>query len=178
MATSKSAFKAEILGEHLPYEIHMLQATHKRLLGVLSDQVVANALIESFCIHARQLIEFFENKQGCRAKEFTGGTYQAMNLSNLETQRHKLNTQIAHLTARRTADSRGKIDCVEREKLLIALMCEARNFRNKLVPPYAGNFNFQEARTLDVADSSLSVTDQTSSVTTTSGAWGGKSTES
>lgn len=46
----------------LPYELWMLDETFKRLNEPLTDQVIANALIESFCIHARQLIDFFENR--------------------------------------------------------------------------------------------------------------------
>ena len=50
----------EIYNEHLPYEIDMLRSTYIHLtanpppVGVVKD-----ALIESFCVHARSLLDFF-----------------------------------------------------------------------------------------------------------------------
>ena len=50
----------ELLGEHLLYEIQMLHETRKALNGErVSDQIITNALMESFCVHARNLNEFF-----------------------------------------------------------------------------------------------------------------------
>src|SRR5262245_15039237 len=55
----------ELIGEHLDYEIKMLHETRKALRGeTVSANVIANALMESFCIHARNLNEFFfENER-------------------------------------------------------------------------------------------------------------------
>jgi hypothetical protein len=44
---------------YLFYEFWMLAETHKRLLAGIGDAVFQNALIESFCTHARNLNEFF-----------------------------------------------------------------------------------------------------------------------
>ena len=41
---------------HLNYEIWMLEETNKKRHV---DEVIKNALIESFCVHARNLFEFF-----------------------------------------------------------------------------------------------------------------------
>jgi hypothetical protein len=41
---------------HLDYEIWMLEQTYTRLRD---DEVIKNAIIESFCVHARNLLEFF-----------------------------------------------------------------------------------------------------------------------
>jgi hypothetical protein len=67
----------DILGHHLPYKFEMLQGTHATLAKSVHDTIIYNALMESFCIHARLLIEFFANKQVRKAKEYTGGTYAA-----------------------------------------------------------------------------------------------------
>ncbi len=49
----------EFLGDHLPYEINMLRSTFTCLsLGVFTG-ALQNALIESYAIHARNLLEFF-----------------------------------------------------------------------------------------------------------------------
>lgn len=176
MAASNLASDDDILGHHLPYEIWMLQETHQRLKGAVSDQVVTNALIESFCIHARQLLDFFENKQGRCAKDFTGGTYNATCLSYLRTQRTKLNTQIAHLTACRTKDPKEKIGGTDRDKLLKAILREARNFQSNLVGTFAETFKLPVPNTLNVADLSVGATNAITSTTTSLEVWGHNTT--
>lgn len=135
-----NATDQDILGHHLPYEFEMLQGTYLALENGGHDTFIANALIESFCIHARQLIEFFSNQQGRRAKEFTGGTYAAAHLGSLGDTATKLNTQIAHLTGQRTTDGTKKIGAADRRKLLTALEREAQNFAARLAPAFQGMF--------------------------------------
>jgi hypothetical protein len=51
--------------EHLRYEIKMLSQTHSLLdwtHPALPEGVILNALIESFCVHARTLIEVFRQE--------------------------------------------------------------------------------------------------------------------
>jgi hypothetical protein len=51
----------EILAHHLVYEVEMLVSTLVRLeAGIRDDRVMAYAFIESFSLHARNLIEFFQ----------------------------------------------------------------------------------------------------------------------
>lgn len=46
--------------KHLRYEVQMLGETFRRLEAPeFVDQTTINSLIESFCIHARNLNEFF-----------------------------------------------------------------------------------------------------------------------
>jgi hypothetical protein len=52
----------EILQEHLRYDVDMLEGTFRLLNEPTGDLIVGNALIESFCIHARGLIEFLSNR--------------------------------------------------------------------------------------------------------------------
>ena len=136
----------EILGEHLPYELWMLRQTYEKLGSPPAHKVLSNALIESFCIHARLLLEFFENKQGKHAKDFTGGSYQATHLANLtRAERDKLNTQIAHMTGQRTVDSSKKIGHALRVKLITALEREAIEFKNQLSAEVTEMFNWPAA---------------------------------
>ena len=130
----------DIRGHHLPYELWMLQSSYLRLAKCRLEPVIANALIESFCIHARLLIEFFSNQQGCRAEEFTGGVYMAVHLGSLRKEVVKLNTQIAHLTRARTTIPDEKIGPVDRLKWLKALEREAGNFSVHLAPQFKGMF--------------------------------------
>lgn len=140
MGTELAASKEEILEEHLIYEIWMLLHTDEALKAPLST-VTQNALIESFCIHARQLLDFFENRQGVHAKEFTtDGIYEAAHLDGLKLQRKKLNTQIAHLTAHRTKDPNRKILEADRILLRDALLREAHHFQSRLQGDFATRF--------------------------------------
>ena len=43
-----------------------------RITAPHQDQVIVNALIDTFCIHARQLTDFFNNRQGVRATKCLG----------------------------------------------------------------------------------------------------------
>ena len=57
----------EMLTHHIVYEIEMMRHTYICLTGpahVWFSQVVINAVIESFCIHARNLIDFFTSTAG------------------------------------------------------------------------------------------------------------------
>jgi hypothetical protein len=47
-----------ILREHLQYEMDMLQGTMKRLKSGNVDDVISNALIESYALHVRNLLHF------------------------------------------------------------------------------------------------------------------------
>jgi hypothetical protein len=124
-----SSVTSLILADALPYELMMLEQTFVRLSLPQLDGCIANALIESFCVHARQLIDFFENKQGVRADQFTNGTYEAAHLSSVpRSVRKKLNHQIAHITQKRTADPSEKVGPEERAHLLLTLVLEAQRF--------------------------------------------------
>jgi hypothetical protein len=141
MVKSKLATSEQILREHLPYELWMLRETYVTLKSPPADDVLRNALIDAFCIHARQLLEFFDSKQAMHAKDFTGGIYAAANLSGLtKSERDKLNTQIAHVTAMRTIDPAEKIGHALRAKFLKALEREAQHFEGKLASEFQGMF--------------------------------------
>jgi len=62
----------EWMQEHLPYEINMLNSTHRLLdwsdVTLLLNGVLINALIESYCVHARALIELFEDEDEAARK--------------------------------------------------------------------------------------------------------------
>ena len=66
----------ELLHVHVRYELDMLFATFEQLRTPVPNVVVGNALIESFCMHARALIDFFDNTQGLQAREFTDTAYR------------------------------------------------------------------------------------------------------
>jgi hypothetical protein len=83
----------DIIEEHLPYEIDMLRHTYRQLSVVSkvdpaheTNEQRANrcALIESFCVHARSLIDFFaDDKKGTDAVacEFTDNGFMQLDRS-------------------------------------------------------------------------------------------------
>jgi DNA-directed RNA polymerase specialized sigma54-like protein len=116
------ADKLQILREHLPYEIKMLRYTHDRLQAEVKDRESNNVLIESFCLHARNLIDFFRGQRNTKeyacARDFTTKSYRPIDKEiHRQTVYKKLNDQIAHLTYRRAEDPAEKIGAGERASL-------------------------------------------------------------
>lgn len=129
----------ELLHVHVRYEIDMLSGTYQRLKKPIEDHVVGNSLIESFCLHARSLLDFFNNEQGLHASEFTSEKFSALNPEALGIPNsvcRKLNTQIAHLTKKRVADAKEKIGPEHREQLFQGLTKAIHSFEEHLLPPH------------------------------------------
>lgn len=120
----------------------MLGETYSRLRQPQTDQVVVNALIESFCIHARLLLEFFGSEghpEAVKAREFTGGEYQPAYMAAVsKTLRKKLHQQIAHLSESRTDLSDEKIGATDRTLLHTVLLQEFVHFSSMLLPEFKG----------------------------------------
>jgi hypothetical protein len=140
-----SSFLAEILKTHYVYEIDMLQKTYVYLANgkFALDTVAENALIESFCIHARQLIEFFAKKSS--ANRFRADSYAEANYDRLRADDAPLNTlcmklhkQIVHLDSphERTSDPTEKIGRHERDQLLTILKEQSKQFNENLKSEY------------------------------------------
>ena len=147
----------DIIEEHLPYEIDMLRRTYMQL-SVLSkidpdrepdeQRATRNALTESFCVHARSLIEFFaDNKKGADAVacEFTDNRFTQLDRSKgpIKTIRDiKLNKQIFHLTKNRTIVDSEKFD-VGKDGMDVLQIIEPaiEHFTNFLLPDFRSHFN-------------------------------------
>jgi hypothetical protein len=136
---------AEILKTHYGYELDMLQKTYAYLAHGkhAGDEVAENALIESFCIHARALIEFFGRKSvdgRYRADSYTNANYTELPIDEetLKKLRRKLNKQIAHLDSphERTSDPTEKIGRCERDQLLTILKEQSEEFSDSLKAGY------------------------------------------
>jgi hypothetical protein len=64
--------KAKTLKKHLPYEIEMLWESMILMQKRFADRTIRNALIESFCMHGRNLMEFFWRESAeCRYAKTT-----------------------------------------------------------------------------------------------------------
>lgn len=148
----KSIPLAELLNIHVRYELDMLFGLYEQLQRPASNAVCGNALIESFCLHARQLIDFFDNQQGLHAEQFTSSGYEPLphqTLGITPTVKRKLNTQIAHLTEQRTDDSDAKIGPRDRTQLRDGLQKALRHFEAHLKSPFReawGTYSIPVAR--------------------------------
>lgn len=171
MSEDPKTVKVEIMNEHLPYELIMLRGTFDQLV---THTVETNALIESFCIHARQLLDFFEDKEGrttdARASDFTKTKYQTKHLPpSKDPIRDNINKQIAHITLCRTTDSTEKITGQDMLKLLNALTDEAEKFKKKLKPEYQDEFRWNQPQRPKIPESSFLESMTTSTTATTIG---------
>jgi hypothetical protein len=130
--------------KHVGYELDMLVYTFDKLLLVeplvprsfQAGQV--NALIEAFCIHARNLDEFFQGSgrgDTFKAATFADSRYKPR-LHNKERKNliSRINKQISHLTEQRTSVADEKIGSGDRARLYSILIAEADNFTRHLQP--------------------------------------------
>src|ERR1700730_2405008 len=131
MPSPSAPSPAELLLQcHLGYEIWMLQETYRRCpndannTARADDAVIRdNALIESFCVHARNLIEFFtkETSRKKLQKQYTNNYWPVSAVSITKINKH-LNNQITHLReGERPITDSEKIGPQERAKILTIL---------------------------------------------------------
>jgi len=114
--------------EHINYEIGMLQFTFDKIEQLAAEM---NAMIEAFCIHARNLDEFFEEngkQDTLKARAFTRETYAPFPRDKRrEDLIRKIHKQISHLTRDRVGAE--KIDGRDRLDLLQILLKDVKNFQ-------------------------------------------------
>jgi hypothetical protein len=136
-AVSDAVLK-EFFNEHLPYEIEMMRGLYDELSTGSSTWLMHNARIESFHIHARNLIEFFKNKRPCDfdPRLFTHGRYQPNGNFVDNRLEGKINQQISHLTADRTSDATKKLGPRDWAKIKGAVEKEIARWEEALSPEY------------------------------------------
>jgi hypothetical protein len=121
---------------HLNYEIQMLEETGQTHHD---NQVINNAIIESFCAHARNLIEFFKEE----SQKYTSKSYRPFSHTSAKALKRiygKLNTQIAHVRySGRTEEDEGKITELNRREIINLLSQEIKTFKAHLLPHYNQN---------------------------------------
>jgi hypothetical protein len=135
---------AEVLKEHVAYEVQMLVDTFARLaLGGDKDICTNNALIESFCVHVRNLDHFFlgATRNGFRTDDvdaavFTDEAYVRYAGSPTHSSHLKILKQILHLTLERGTEPKHKFNASDMHPLFVDLMGEIRRFERHLQPNY------------------------------------------
>jgi hypothetical protein len=141
----------DIIDEHLPYEIDMLRLIYKELESLSKtnpaserEQAIRFALIESFCVHSRSLIDFFVDKRtqsdDAVASDFANG-FTGLDPSKepVKSLRTKLNKQIFHLTKARKVAAAEKFDVGSDGMVILRLVeQEIVKFKACLMPDFQG----------------------------------------
>jgi hypothetical protein len=166
----------EAFEHHVVYEVSMLRHTFN-FMGVPAwSTELRNAIIESFCVHARNLIEFFSQKSetaGQADSDYVGAkhfckSYEPWTKGRLSTELvARLNRQVAHLTYDRTSQTEGKVGPKEQLELLGLIEQEIEIFANSLREPYRSKWPFKDPsfRIPAAVIQNLSATNHTTSVT-------------
>jgi hypothetical protein len=141
MSGAKEAKLKEVVEHHLPHEIDMLFGLFMRLSEGITDIHLRNAAMGSFCIHARNLIEFLESVgQGVKAKAVTHD-YKAFAGGKIDkTLKDKIQNQIVHLGFGRTMDREQLINrdgCIALARAITTeLLIVQRHWRPEYVPTW------------------------------------------
>jgi hypothetical protein len=94
-----------------------------------------NALIETFCIHARNLHEFFQGSRADTAKANTFADEKYKPHPNDQARKILIAIkQISHLTEQRTSELKEKVSSADRAQLYSSLIAEADNFTRHSQP--------------------------------------------
>lgn len=126
----------QLLDIHVTYELNMLIRTHGLLITTTLQNALSNALIEAFCVHARNLDEFFQSRGKGKWKDSLLPNWFAANYTpgpalpdELLT---RMNQQINHLSTGRTHGSDKLVNAAERHWMFLMLVTEATNFGKHL----------------------------------------------
>jgi hypothetical protein len=124
----------QMLGHFIPYEVGMMRALHKKLGTPSPTQLDRNADIESFHVHARNLIELFTNNKQCAIdpRAFTTNDYQINGDFIPRTLKTKISQQIVHLAHERTDVDADKLSDDERNRTVTAIEKEIKRFEEAL----------------------------------------------
>jgi hypothetical protein len=133
--------KEEFFTEHLPYEISMLRATYE-LARAPRPAAEHNALVDSFLMHARNLIEFYKDRPSCDfdPRMFTNASYQLNRDFVADSLVARINRQTSHLTAKRISNAADELGPRDWALILRALEEETSRFAKAMTKDYAAKW--------------------------------------
>lgn len=137
------AYLKELFEHHLPYEIGMMRYAYT-VLATPIGQLAVNVHIEAFCLHVRNLLEFFESDKKYSVGAFVAPgwkRFDGVTSRQLSRMRSLLNNQISHLAVdQRTADPVKKIGHAERQAMLVMIETELERLRHGLAPGWVASW--------------------------------------
>ncbi len=167
----------EAFEHHLVYEVNMLRHCFAFLHIPAWSTELRNAIIEAFCVHARNIIEFFDQDSetaGQAKSDYVGARHFCKNGYKPWSKERpgnelvgRLNRQISHLTYDRTSQNEEKIGRKEQLELVRLIEQELEIFSGRLREPYASRWpwrdNSESAAKMELPAGPLGATNQTTS---------------
>jgi len=140
--------KEEFFTHHLPHEIDMLRASYE-LARASRPAAEHEALVESFLLHARNLIEFFQDRPSCDfdPRMFTLGSYQLSKDFVADGVLPRINRHIGHLTVKRTIQEADRLTPRDWALILRGLEQEIARFTKALTRDYATKWSLPQQKT-------------------------------
>jgi hypothetical protein len=141
---SKKASQEErdfFIAHTLPYEVWMMRETHHLLREEKHPPPIRNALIESFCIHARNLIEFFKAADcDFDPRRFAKDGSQLQKRFVGDAVLSRIARQIAHISRDRITLVHDKIDREEQDKIKADIEAELARLQQNLTEEYSAKW--------------------------------------
>ena len=134
--------KIAYLEERVSYEVVMLNYTFMRLLtsppSSPEQQLDFNAYLESFGVHARNLVAFLSEKSpgNDRSASDYVPDFEAPDRGRLQQVLFRLETQVLHATAHRATDLQEKFTSDDARELYAWIVPAILRFQGQLGPSY------------------------------------------
>ena len=165
-----------ILTEHLPYELDMLEAAFLFLHSQETEKVRAipfcrNAAIESFWLHARNLIEFLTHRPSggagtVSARDFAPGFDPETIMKEMD---QRTNAGVSHLLYERKTQQGEKLNGYDMLRVKEHIEREIKRFEAALSPDYKKIWDVRPAGGRIETDSWLCATNATTSISVSIG---------
>jgi hypothetical protein len=152
----------EFFAEHLPYEIWMMRDSLQAVARIGLSEFEKNAFIETFCLHARNLVEFFKRQGDSGPHPFTDAEFKRNHKGVVSVK--KIQEQVSHLRRGRTKDETQKINGHDLTKMHEAIEAEIQRFARHLKSEWLGKWKITPSQTPPQIKAMLTMT-TTSSVT-------------
>jgi hypothetical protein len=144
---ASDAEKITFLEERIGYELAMLNYTFMRLVtarpSAAAGQLDCNAFLESFAIHARNLVNFLSPDSQAdepRATDYVSD-FEIPDQSSLQQPLVRLEKRILNLTALQTTDPQEKFNADDARALYTWIIPAILKFEEKLAPMYRASLN-------------------------------------
>jgi hypothetical protein len=162
--------KLSYLNEHISFEVIMLNYTFMRLVtlrpATSEEELDRNAFLESFGIHARNLIDFFTKRM--REDDRTASDYlpdfEAPNQDRIAQALFRLEQQVLRIRTLRKPGSQGKFDSDDARELYGWIVRTVLKFQGELAERYREALDCR-GQVASLMTSTASLTEQMNTIT-------------
>jgi len=144
---ASEAEKIAFLEERIGYELAMLNYTFMRLVtarpSTAEEQLDRNAFLESFAIHARNLVNFLSPESQAeepRAADYVA-TFETPDRSRVQRPLLRLERQILTIIASQTTEPKEKFNIESARELYTWIVPAILRFEERLAPKYRASLN-------------------------------------